>query len=342
MGIIKASMSAIRGASADQWKEAFRAGEMGNELLMVRAKKIAGQSSNNNGCGSVITDGSIIIVGEGECAIVTEGGKIISVYDQPGEQIFRSNQSSGIFGGGLGAFVKDVGRRISFGGDVTISQRLYYINTKELYGGTICAEGIPLRYKDLATELDIDGGVSCYGSYTFRIVNPELFFKAAIRAPGEHYRKELLKQMDSELLTALPPALLKLTEEGVRPNELVNHTAALCKKLREIMGDKWSGLRGIAVSSVALESVRILDAAMIRLMQRDETLKNPLMATAHITGAAADAMQAAAGNESGTSAFAVGMLREPTAECNGWMCKCGSVNKGKFCTECGTKKPENY
>jgi membrane protease subunit (stomatin/prohibitin family) len=24
----------------------------------------------------------------------------------------------------------------------------------------------------------------------------------------------------------------------------------------------------------------------------------------------------------------------------GWTCKCGSVNKGKFCPECGAKKPE--
>jgi membrane protease subunit (stomatin/prohibitin family) len=24
----------------------------------------------------------------------------------------------------------------------------------------------------------------------------------------------------------------------------------------------------------------------------------------------------------------------------GWTCKCGSVNKGKFCPECGSKKPE--
>lgn len=79
---------------------------MGSDLLMACAQKIAGQG-NNNGFGSVITDGSIILVGEGECAIATEGGKIIGVYDQPGEQIFRSNQSSGIFSGGIGSFIKD-------------------------------------------------------------------------------------------------------------------------------------------------------------------------------------------------------------------------------------------
>ena len=183
MGILKAGMSAIRGAAADQWKEAFIATEMGSDLLISRANRMTGQRSANQGSSEIITDGSIIIVGEGECAIATEGGKIISVYDRPGEHIFHSEQSSGIFSGKLSSFFKDVGQRISFGGDVTISQRLYYINTKELTGGTIRAEGIPLRYKDPTTGLDMDGGVSCFGSYTFRIVRPELFYRAAILHP---------------------------------------------------------------------------------------------------------------------------------------------------------------
>ena len=28
------------------------------------------------------------------------------------------------------------------------------------------------------------------------------------------------------------------------------------------------------------------------------------------------------------------------AEPQGWTCSCGAVNKGKFCSECGAKKPE--
>ena len=86
MGIMKATVTAVRGAAADQWKEAFCAGEMGSDLLMARAKKLTGQNSANDGIGEVITDGSTIIVGEGECAIATEGGKVIGIYDEPGER----------------------------------------------------------------------------------------------------------------------------------------------------------------------------------------------------------------------------------------------------------------
>ena len=53
---------------------------------MARAKKLTGQNSANDGIGEVITDGSTILVGEGECAIATEGGKVIGIYDEPGER----------------------------------------------------------------------------------------------------------------------------------------------------------------------------------------------------------------------------------------------------------------
>jgi hypothetical protein len=58
---------------------------------MARAKKLTGQNSANDGIGEVITDGSTIIVSEGECAIATEGGKVIGIYDEPGEQIFQKS-----------------------------------------------------------------------------------------------------------------------------------------------------------------------------------------------------------------------------------------------------------
>ena len=339
MGIIKATVTAVRGAAADQWKEAFCAGEMGADLLMARAKKLTGQNSANDGIGEVITDGSTIIVGEGECAIATEGGKVIGIYDEPGEQIFRSQQSSGIFGGGLGAFMKDVGRRISFGGDAAIHQRLYYINTKELTGGTIRAEDVPLRYKDPKTGLDMDGRLSCHGRYTFRIADPERFYKAAIRSTQGRYRTELLEQMDAEVADALIPALAQLTEEGVRPAQLLTATEPLRTKLCEVMSEHWSGLRGIEVFSIALDSIVLLDVDKLQVMQESAVYQDPAMASGRITGATANAMQSAAANEAVVSTLVAAIMGKPSTENREWKCNCGAGNTGKFCTECGAKNP---
>ena len=69
MGIIKATATAIREATADQRKEVFCVDEMGSNLLMARAKKLTGQNSANEGSGKVIMDGSTIIVGKNEYAV---------------------------------------------------------------------------------------------------------------------------------------------------------------------------------------------------------------------------------------------------------------------------------
>jgi membrane protease subunit (stomatin/prohibitin family) len=89
------------------------------------------------------------------------------------------------------------------------------------------------------------------------------------------------------------------------------------------------------------------------------------MAAATMVGAQADAMKAAASNENGAMMGFMGMGMAQNAggmnanqlfqmanaqkqetpvkaqEQNGWTCACGATNTGKFCVECGAKKPED-
>ena len=113
----------------------------------------------------------------------------------------------------------------------------------------------------------------------------------------------------------------------------------LCEKLRQVMSDKWSGLRGIEVFSVALESVTVADLATVTMLQRDAVFQNPIMAAAHLNGATADAMEAAAANASGAAVMVAAVLDDPSSQNRRWRCPCGAENNGKFCTECGAKKP---
>lgn len=342
MGIIKASMAALSGASADQWKEVFICGGMGSDVLIRRASRQTSQNSANQGSNNVITEGSVIIVGEGECAIVTENGKIVGVYDQPGEQIFSGEKGGGFFTGGMRAFAKDVGRRISFGGDAPFFHRLLYINTKELPGNTFSVGAVPFHFRDARAGIDVDGSLSCSGAYSFRITDPELFYKAYARSAVDKSRQQLLKQMDSELLTALGPVLEAIFRDGVRPSELPQYAGDFGKRLRHRMSEEWRKLRGIEACSVAIESILTADGAMIRTAQRDTTFLDPVRAAAHLAGAVSDAAQIAAENTSGALPMTPVLMQDNTGQSGSWTCACGHKNRGKFCEECGAARPAGW
>lgn len=338
MGIFDAVTNSISGAAAEQWKDFFVCDEMGNDVLMKRGIR----ETNGNGGSSIITDGSIIVVGEGECAVVTEGGKIIGVYDEPGEQVFGSTDSRGIFTGGLKAFAKDVGHRISFGGDAPVMQKLYYINTKELQGSDFVAEGVPVHFRDKTADVDLDGSVRCSGTYTFRITSPERFYKVAIRAESNRSREQLLEQMNTELLTVIETALSALLEEGIRPSELPQYTKELSEKLKLIVSEEWHEVRGIEACSVAIDSLTVLDGEMIQMIQRDTAFCDPLRAAAHLVGSAGDAMQSAAENTGAGAGVAVMLQSQFSEEKESWKCSCGAVSNEKFCMMCGRAKPEEW
>ena len=133
--------------------------------------------------------------------------------------------------------------------------------------------------------------------------------------------------------------------------------------LNEVLSSKWGEQRGLKVTSIALSSLTLPDedADMIKQAQRAAIMRDPTMAAATLVGAQSDAMRAAASNTSGAMNGFVGMNmagqaggmnaqalfemgrekqpREAAPAENAWKCSCGTVNTGKFCTECGAKKP---
>ena len=67
MGLIKAGIGAIGGVLADQWKEFFSCDSLGSETLVVKGRKNVGsRSSNTKGHDNVISNGSGIVVNEGQ------------------------------------------------------------------------------------------------------------------------------------------------------------------------------------------------------------------------------------------------------------------------------------
>ena len=108
-----------------------------------------------------------------------------------------------------------------------------------------------------------------------------------------------------------------------------------------------------AVDNGEIAVVLIEDEATIKELQKSAVFRNTNMAAAHMVQAQAEAMKNAASNENGAMMGFMGMnmaqaagglnanalyqmgAQQPAAAANSWQCKCGAVNTGKFCTECG-------
>ena len=139
-----------------------------------------------------------------------------------------------------------------------------------------------------------------------------------------------------------------------------------------MLSEKWANLRGVEIVSFGINSVKASeeDEAMIKELQKNAVFRNANMAAAHLVSAQAQAMQDAAKNQGGAFTGFMGMNMAQQGgginaaqlfqmgatatgkfcpECGakkpepqpaaGWTCSCGAVNTGKFCSECGAKRP---
>jgi len=373
MGLIKAVTGAAGGVLADQWKEFFYCDSLSEDILAAKGQKRTGKrSSNTDGSDNVISNGSVITVNNGQCMMIVEQGEVIEVCAEPGEFIFDSTTQPTIFEGNLGDSAKKVFdeflNRVKFGGDASTDQRVYYFNTKEIIGNKYGTPSpIPFRVVDRNVGLDIDVSLRCFGEYSYQLKNPLLFYKNVCgNVEGVYSRDKIDGQLKSELMTALQPALAKISALGIRYSELPAHTTELADALNEVLSKKWGDLRGIEIVSFGVSNVNISeeDQAYIKELQRDAAFRNPNMAAAHMLGSQATALKDAAKNAAGsavgfmgmnmTGGFAgtqaadlykMGAAQAPAAPdqpaASGWTCSCGHAgNTGKFCAECGKPRPE--
>lgn len=316
MGLIKALKGAVGGTLADQWKEYFYCESMESDVLVCKGeKKVSGRSSNTKGCDNIISNGSVIAVNEGQCMMIVEQGKVVDLCAEPGEFIYDTSTEPSIFEGELSHSISDVfasiGKRFTFGGDTGNDQRVYYFNTKEIMGnkyGTV--NPVPFRVVDNNIGLDVDISIRCNGEYSYKIVNPILFYTNVCgNVEYEYERSEIDSMLKTELLTALQPAFARISDMGVRYSALPGHTMEIADALNEVLSKKWAELRGIEIASFGINSVTASkeDEEMIKELQKTAVLRNPNMAAATLVGAQGGAMKAAASNSGGAMTGFMGM-----------------------------------
>lgn len=383
MGLIKAGTGSAGGVLADQWKEFFYCEALDTDVLVAKGvKQVSGRSSNTKASDNIISNGSRIAVADGQCMLIVDQGKVVEVCAEPGEFTYDTSTEPSVFYGGLGAGIKDsfkkLAERFGFGGDTGHDQRIYYVNTKEIVGNKYgTPTPVPFRVVDANIGLDVDISVRCNGEYSYKVVDPLLFYTNVCGNVEQEYRRgQIDSQLKSELLTALQPAFAKISEAGVRYSAVPAHTAEVRDALDAELSAQWTELRGIKIVSFGVNSIAASeeDQQLIKDLQKSAVLRDPNMGAATLTAAQADALRGAAVNENGAMAGLMGMgmvgnmagnqatnlyamgqqdaAQQPAAQAQGavpaatvsaatWVCPtCGSANTAKFCHECGSARPE--
>ncbi len=302
MGLIQAAKDALGGLMADQWREYFYCTSLDSNTLMKKGEKrvTQGRNSNTKGNDNIISNGSIVSVNEGQCMIIVDQGAITEFCAVAGEFVYDTSTEPSLLYGSLGENVKksfaQFGRRFTFGGNTAKDQRVYYINVKEimnnLYG---TPNPIPFHFVAANTGFELETTVKCNGQYTFKIVDPILFYKNVVGNVEDDYDKNetLTGMMKAELLTKLPMALSQIAGQGVLPYQVPMHMEEITNYLKGSLSQQWTETRGITVVSMTMAAPIVPKEDLDKINKWNDTavLTNANMAAARQTEAYTRALE---------------------------------------------------
>ena len=300
MGLIKAAVGAIGGTLEDQWKEAIRCEDMGNDILMIRKTTPTG----------VITNKSTIVVGPGQCAIIYDNGKVIDATAEEGVYVFDESSSPSFFAGQFGEVFKEMWQRFTYNGASAKQQAVYFFNTKEIINNKFGTPS-PVPYQDyshpIPTQLTgkmlpLRVEVKCFGKYTFKIYNPALLMNEIAGTKDIYRKEELIEQVRSEVISSFQNVLNELgnAEHQIPVLELPSQTDEIKQIMDESVFDEPIRRRGISLVGFVVESVT-LDEESEKKIDDYELSSNASMQQGRLVGAYANAVQDAANNANGAA-----------------------------------------
>ncbi len=376
MGLIKSIINATTGTLGDQWVDFFTCDSMDSDTLVsIGTRPSQAKSGNHSFSENIITNGAKINVADGQCMLICENGKIVDFCAEPGQYVYDTDVQPSLLAGGfrdLGATFQQIGKRFLAGGAPTDEQKIYYVNTKEIFGNKIGFANIPFRDSEFQFTVKVRG----FGEYTFKISNPLLFYKEIVGNISTDYTKEALLQiMKAEVMNTIQPALGKIAAQRIAYDQLINYPDEIGTAVDEVLSNRWGASRGIEITVFAIESITISDedAAKIAQFQESRIYSNQQMAAGFLTTSTGEAMQNAASNSGGAMQGFLGMgmaqgqmsgmglqnmfqntpngtpvaptpaptpaPSTPVASASAWTCGCGNSNESGFCSNCGSKKP---
>lgn len=372
MGLIKSAAKSVGSVLGDQWLDAIRCEDLGNDILMKRVSDANGRD--------IISKKSTIIVNPGQLALIVDNGKVLDGTAEPGIFTFDQSSSPSFFGGDFGPVFKEMWQRFKYGGGISKQQAVYFFNAKEIINNKF-GTATPVPYSDWGHPTfnprtqalyGMAVHIRMYGIYSFRISNPFDFLNRISGNAGIYTKEELDAQMRSELLASLQSALNQLgtAEHKIPALDLPGNSEELLELIRGERFDSAIVERGVSILSIAIQSVSFDEDSKKKIDQYE--LSDPLSQAGYLAHAQGEALKTAAGNPSGGGSTMMGMGIgfgsmgvNPMSAMNAaggqssqmqtgkeiadlldqnragvWTCSCGKENSGKFCAECGGKKPE--
>lgn len=371
MGLIKeiftAGKDSVGGVLKDQWKDIIRCQDMGDNILMMKKTSASG----------VISNGSVIQVDPGQCAIIIDSGQVVDATAEEGVFTFDNASSPSFFAGDFGSTFQEMCQRFAYKGASSKEQSVYYFNIREITGNGFGTRGA-VQYKDwehAVANARVPGGfmamslgIKCFGTYTFKITDPLLFMREIAGTAAIFEKETLVEQLHSEILAAFQSVLNRLgtDEYRVPALDLPSKTFEIRAIMDREVLDEAIRNRGIRIISFAVEQVSLDDASKQKI-EKWELSGDVHSQQGMLTEAYAQAMKSAAQNEAGAmnGFMGIGMMNmasggmfqqvpgqvagmaaaAPAAPApasaqpaGGTYCtNCGTLVQGNFCQNCGTK-----
>ena len=372
MGIIRAAFDAVGGALADQWPEVIEADSMGEGTVFtkgVTVRKNDKRNNNKKATADTVSNGSVIHVYPGQFMMLVDGGKVVDYTAEPGYYKVENSGAPSLFGGQFGDALKDTFSRVKFGGVPSYAQKVYFINLQEIKGIKFGTRA-PVNYFDPFYNAELF--LRAHGTYSIKITDPLKFYVEALPKNADKVEIGTInEQYLSEFLEALQAAINRMSADGIRISYVASKSRELSSYMATELDEEWKALRGFEVLSVGIASVSYDEESkkLINMRNQGAMLGDAAIREGYVQGAVARGIEAAGSNANGSAQAFMGvgmgmnagggfmaaasesnraqMARDEEqkkaaaeAAANGWTCACGQVNQGKFCSECGAKKPE--
>ena len=234
----------------------------------------------------------------------------------------------------------------------------------------------PINYFDSFYNAELF--LRAHGTYSIKITDPLKFYAETIPKNKKRVEfNEINEQYTDEFLSALQSSINQMSADGIRISFVSSKGRELGTYMSETLDESWTQMRGMEVLSVGIGSISYSEESqdLINLRNQGAMMSDPSIREGFVQKNIAEGLKAAGSNANGSMTGFMGMgmglqasgnfmgaasntnmqqmqmqnqnrdpaqgqeVSVPTNK-DEWVCGCGMKNLGRFCSNCGTKKPE--